>query len=145
MNPYVIGGGVAIIAVMGFLLKNSYERNGELEAKLATQAAETQEAADANETNLETIDQLRLKINELSTLRRTEAAEREKVLVEREAELARAVARADRLEQEREHEIDTNPDCADLTSLSLDLFCPATAAGLRSRTGSTSSNGDGNH
>jgi hypothetical protein len=47
MNPYVLGGGVALISILGLMLKGSLERNGELEAKLETQANETLECADA--------------------------------------------------------------------------------------------------
>lgn len=133
MNPYVLGGGAAIIVVMGFLLKHSYERNGELEAKLETQAAETVEAADANDSNLVTIRELRTDIEGMIEERRADTERREQVLVEREQELLRATARADRLEEERDNEINTNSDCADLTSLSLDMFCPNTASQLRQR------------
>ena len=41
MNMYVIGGAVLTIAVLGFLLKGSYERNGELKAKLEEQRAKS--------------------------------------------------------------------------------------------------------
>ena len=99
MNPYVIGGGLAVFALMGFLLKNSYERNGELEAKLETQANETLECSDANTTNQETITGLETQIAAMIEERRVDTERREQVLVEREQELARAVARADRLEE----------------------------------------------
>lgn len=143
MNPYILGGGAAIIVVMGFLLKNSYERNGELEAKLETQAAETQECADANETTMTTITTLREEIESMVEERRVDTERREQVLVEREQELLRARARADQLEEERENEIATNQDCADLTSLRVDLFCPATAGQLRERSRGAGGDGDG--
>lgn len=141
MNPYILGGGAAVIVVMGVLLKNSYEANGELEAKLETQAAETLECSDANTTNQETITTLEGRIATMIEERRVDTERREQVLVEREQELLRARARADRLEEERENEINTNPDCADLTSLSLDMFCPDTAHQLRQR--SIGAGGDG--
>ena len=142
MNPYVLGGGAAVIAIMGFLLKNSYERNGELEVKLENQAQETQECADANLTNDETITELEARIAALSTLRASEAAEREAMLAEREQELLRARARADELERERENEIESNEDCAALTSLDVGQFCPATAGQLRQRSRGPGGNGD---
>ena len=142
MNPYVIGGGLAALALMGFLLKNSYERNGELEAKLETQAAETLECSDANTTNQDTITALESRIATMIEERRVDTERREQVLVEREQELLRATARADRLEEERRNEQETNQDCADLTSLSLDDFCPATAHQLRQRSIGASSDGD---
>lgn len=142
MNPYIVGGGAAIIVVMGLLLKGSYERNGELEAKLDDQVQETNECVAANETNDETITQLESRIETLSTLRAAEAEERERVLTEREEELARARARADRLEREREDEIATNDDCAALMQLDLDSFCPATAHQLRQRSIGASGDGD---
>jgi hypothetical protein len=142
MNPYLLGGGVLALAVMGFLLKGAYERNGELEAKLETQAAETLEATSANTTNQETITELEARIAGMIEERRADTERREQVLVEREQELLRARARADRLEEERDNEIETNPDCADLTSLSLDMFCPNTASQLRQRSRSAGGNGD---
>lgn len=133
MNPYIIGGVALVIAIMGWQLKSSITRNGELEAKLEVQAGETQEAADANTSNVATILSLQKRIDLMIDQRRLDTERREQVLVEREQELSAANARADRLEREREDEIDTNPDCADLMSLSLDQFCPNTALQLRQR------------
>lgn len=133
MNPYVIGGVAIVIAVMGWQLKSSITRNGELEAKLETQASETLECADANLSNKVTIDTLQERIELMVNERRLDTERREEVLVEREQELTAARARADRLERERENEIETNPDCADLMSLSFDQFCPNNAFQLRQR------------
>lgn len=142
MNPWVVGGGLAAIAILGLLLKSSYERNGELEAKLETQAAETQECADANATNSTTITELETRIADMIEERRVDTERREQVLVEREQELLRARARADELERERDDEIAENQDCADLTSLNVGLFCPATAGQLRERSRGPGSHGD---
>lgn len=142
MNPYVLGGGAAIIVIMGILLKNSYERNGELESKLETQANETLECSDANNTNQETITQLEDRIATMVEERRVEAEEREAILVERSQELARALAEADRLREIRDDEQLENQDCADLNQLRVDLFCPATANSLRQRSRGAGSNGD---
>lgn len=143
MNPYVIGGGLAALALMGFLLKNSYERNGELEAKLETQAAETLECTDANSSNIETITTLENRIATMIEERRVDTERREQVLVERSEELAAALIRADRLEEERDNEADTNLDCAAYMALSLDDFCPATAHSLRQRSIGAGGDGDG--
>lgn len=142
MNPYILGGGAAIIVIMGLLLKNSYERTGELETKLETQAAETQECADANATTMTTITELTEEIESMVEERRVDTQRREQVLVEREQELLRANARAAELERERENEIAQNEDCADLTSLNVGLFCPATAEQLRERSRGESGDGD---
>lgn len=142
MNPWVLGGGAAVIVVLGFLLKGSYERNGELEAKLETQAQETREAADANDTNLETIGRLEARIATMVAQRAADAEKRERLLDEREQELLRARARADELEREREDEQNENQDCADLASLSVELFCPATGQQLRERSRGSSGDGD---
>jgi len=133
MNPYLIGGGVAVLGVMGFLLKNSYERNGELEALLDTQVEQTQECVTANLTNDAAITELEVALNAMTAGRAADAAEREAVLVERSQELAAARALADRLERERQDEIDTIPECADLMALSIDAACPATTHQLRQR------------
>jgi len=133
MNPYLIGGGVAVLSVMGFLLKNSYERNGELEALLDTQVDQTQECVTANLTNDAAITELEVALDAMTAGRAADAAEREAVLVERSQELAAARALADRLERERQDEIDTIPECADLMALSIDAACPATTHQLRQR------------
>jgi hypothetical protein len=140
LNQYLAIAGALAIVIMGALLKNSYERNGELEAKLKTQAEQTQEAADANVTNIETITKLKLQIGDMVEQRRVDAEKREQLLMEREADLMRARAEADRLRKLRENEQDENPDCKELARLRVDLFCPATADQLRQR-----SRGEGGH
>jgi hypothetical protein len=144
MNPVHIGAGIAalLVIILGGLLKSSYARNGELEASLQTQADQTIECADANSTMKASIIAMQLTIDNMVAKRKADAEERERVLDEREQELAQARARADRLEREREDEQSANPDCADLTSLSLDFFCPATAQQLRQRSIGEGGNGD---
>lgn len=133
MNPYVIGGGVVIISIMGFLLKNSYERNGELEAELRNANAATEEAADANVTNIETITTMEATIKTMVEERRVDTVRREKVLDDREQELAQARAVAAKLRKEREEAFNENPDCADLASLSVEFFCPLVGKELTER------------
>lgn len=142
MNPYVIGGVVIVMSIMGWQLKSSVTRNGELEAKLETQVEETQECVDANSSNNSTISTLENQIETMIEERRVDIVRRERVLVEREQELLRANARAAELERERDNEIATNQDCADLTSLDVGRFCPATAGQLRERSRGASGNGD---
>lgn len=142
MNPYVIGGGLALFAIMGVLLKGSYERNGELEAKLKTQAGETLECAAANESNDAAITLLETQLRDMIKGRAADAAAREAVLVRRSQELAEARALADRLERERDDEINTNPECKDIMALSFDAACPATAHQLRQRSIGISGDGD---
>lgn len=143
MNPYVIGGVALVIAIMGWQLKSSITRNGELQAKLEVQASETLECTDANSSNVITIRTLTADIRKMINERRVDTARREQAMAEREKELLRAHARADQLEREREDEIETNPDCATLTSLSVDMFCPDTALQLRQRSIGESSDQDG--
>ena len=133
MNPYLAGGVALIVLVLSWQLKASITRNGELMVRLETQVVETLECADANESNVTSISALERRINIMVEQRHADAEQRELVLVQREQELTAARALADRLEREREDEIDTNPDCADLMSLSLDQFCPNTAFQLRQR------------
>lgn len=142
LNQYLTIGAAIAIVVLGALLKSSYERNGELEASLKMQTDETLECAEANSTNQESLTTLESRIAAMIEERRVDTERREQVLVERSRELAAATARADRLEQEREDEQNENPDCADLSSLSLDMFCPATAHQLRQRTTGAGSDGD---
>lgn len=143
MNPYITGGLALVIIIMGWQLKSSITRNGELEAKLETQAEQTQEAVDANGTNQTTITTLTERIDKMVEDRRVDTERREEVLVEREREMLRLRARADDLERERDDEIETNPDCADLTSLRPDQFCPNTAVQLRQRSLGIGGDGDG--
>ena len=142
MNPYIVGGAALIIVVMGWQLKASITRNGELEAKLETQAAETLECADANAATMETISDLTKEIESMIEERRVDTERREQVLVEREQELLRVSARAAELEREREDEIATNEDCAALTGLRVNAFCPAAAEQLRERSRGAGGNGD---
>ena len=114
MNPYLIGGAAAVIFILGLLLKGAYEDKGELEAKLKTQADQTVECTDANETNTETITQLEERIATMVEERRIDTERREQVLAEREQEMQRLQARADELERERENESQTSEDCAAL-------------------------------
>lgn len=143
MNPYVLGGAALVIIVMGWQLKSSITRNGELSAKLETQVSETLECTDANATNLTTISNIREQIVKMVEQRRVDTERREQVLVEREQELLRARARADDLEREREDEIANNQNCAELASLDVGFFCPAIGEQLRERSRGAGGNGDG--
>jgi len=139
MNLYAIGGAVVVIAILGFLLKGSYERNGELKAELSIANAATNEAADANDTNQITITELRAKITTMTEERRVDTVKREKVLDERERELVAARTEAAKLRKERNEAFNENPDCVDLASLSVEFFCPAAGGELRSRASSQGS------
>lgn len=142
----LIGAAIAavVIGLLAWQLKAAVERNGELEAKLETQAQEAREAADANFSNLEVIGTLQRRLAAMIDQRRAEAAERERILDERDQELALARARADRLERERQDERIENPDCAELASLSIGEFCPSAADQLRVRSRGPRSDGDPN-
>lgn len=133
---------VLVVLALAWQLRVQLKRNGELEAKLDQQAQEAREAADANETNQETIGTLQARIEAMVAERRADAAERERVLAEREQELLRARARADELEREREDEREQNQDCAALSALDVASFCPATAEQLRVRSRGPGGNGD---
>jgi E3 ubiquitin-protein ligase DOA10 len=143
MNPYVIGGTILLIAILSWQLKSSITRNGELSAKLENQAAETLEATDANDTNMITITTLRSRILVMVEERRVDTERREQILVERDTELTQARVENDRLRGEREDEVDTNFDCAELQSLSVDFFCPIAGEQLRQRSRGPGSNEDG--
>lgn len=140
MNPYIIGGGILVVTIMGVLLKSSYERNGELEAELRNANAATEEAADANVTNITTITTLEERIKVMVEERRIDTVRREQVLDEREQQLATAVAEAAKLKEEREEAFNENPDCEDLASLSVEFFCPTVGKQLRERASDQSSN-----
>lgn len=142
MNPYITGGMALVIIILGWQLKASVTRNGELAAKLENQVSETQECADANVTTVGTVTALESRIATMIEERRVDTAIREEVLDERSQELLRANAVADQLRQERDHEIDDKPDCADLASLSVSFFCPDTGEQLRERSRGPGSNGD---
>lgn len=143
MNPYVIGGSILLIILLSWQLKSSIERNGELTAKLETQAAATLEATDANDTNMVTIQTLRDRIVVMIEERRVDTERREKVLVERDKELSEARAENELLRGEREDEADTNIECADLRSISVDLFCPVAGEQLRERSRGPGGDQDG--
>ena len=142
MNPYVIGGVGLLIVIMGWQLKSSITRNGELTAKLEVQAGETLECTAANTTNATTITELEERLAVMVVARRIESEQREQVLIERSKELAAAHIRAAELERIRDDEEAQNEDCADFADLSVDMLCPATAHQLRQR--SIGEGGNGN-
>jgi hypothetical protein len=144
MNPYVIGGVALVIAIMGWQLKSSVTRNGELSAKLETQAMETLECTDANSSNVKTITEIREQLVVMVNERRIDAELRETVMDERDQAIARARVAADELQEERDDEINSNPDCADLASLSVGFFCPDTGSQLRQRSSGQGGDQDGN-
>lgn len=132
-----------IIILLSWQLKSALERKGELTAKLETQASETLECTDANETSFTTITQLEKALEDITADRAADAASREAVLVERDRELSAARAENEVLRGEREDEADTNIDCADLRSLSVGLFCPVAGDQLRERSRGPGGNEDG--
>ena len=136
MNPYVIGGVALVIAIMGWQLKSSVTRNGELSAKLETQATETLECTAANASTVDTITRLEATITTMVEERRIDTERREQIMDERDQALARAQIVSDELQEERDNEIDENPDVA--------FFCPATGQQLRERSSGPGGNGDEN-
>lgn len=142
VNPYVAGGVALLIIVMGWQLKSSISRNGELETLLENQVSETEECVAANSSNSTTITDLQALIDDMIEGRRVEAAERERILVEREAEVLRWRARAGQLERERNNEIVTNEQCLEFNSLDPSRFCPQSASQLRLRSRGQNSDGD---
>ena len=144
MNPYVIGGVALVIAIMGWQLKSSVTRNGELSAKLETQATETLECTAANASTVDTITRLEATITTMVEERRIDTERREQIMDERDQALARAQIVSDELQEERDNEIDENPDCADLASLDVAFFCPTTGQQLRERSSGPGGNGDEN-
>ena len=143
MNPYIAGGMALAIIILGWQLKGSLTREGETAAKLETQAGETLECVTANRTNSKTIDTLEERITTMVEERRVDTERREQVLVEREQEILRQIARADELERDRDDEETANLDCAELRSLSVESFCPVAGEQLRQRSLGISSDGDG--
>ncbi len=140
MNPYIVGGTAIVILGMGWALKSSYERNGELEQKLKNQVTETEEAVAANESNQQAIRRLESRIETMLEERRLEAERRDQVIRDRDIELQVLLEDNERLRKEREEALNENPDCADLASLSIDYFCPTVGAELRERSRGPSSN-----
>jgi hypothetical protein len=111
-----------------------------LGASLEAQKSAIKEAVDANQSNQVTITDLQKRLNELVSQRKTDAEEREKVLSQRDQELAamRASAAAER---RRNRELfRSTASCEGLAELRIDLACPAIADRLRER-----SAGQGGH
>ena len=140
MNIYVLGGMALVIMILGWQLKASVTRNGELSTKLENQVLETQVAADANTTNMTTISQLRKKIETMIAQRKVDESVLRKVLDERSQELQAARAEADVLRDERDDDIFQNPDCGDLASLDVGFFCSVVGEQLRHRSTDQGSN-----
>ena len=141
-TPYILGFFLLGLLGGGWQLVKSIKRNGELETKLAQQVAEAKECADANTSNNVTITGLKKLIDDMVEERRVDTEERERVWVEREADLLRALARADELERERNDEIISNEQCMEFNSLDPARFCPESARQLRLRSRGQSGDGD---
>jgi hypothetical protein len=140
MNPYVIGGVAIVIFLLSWQLRSALKENGALEAKLITANEATTQAADANDTNQETITTLEARIVTMVEERRVDAVERDRVMDERDQELAVARAESIKLKEEREEAFNENPDCIDLASLDVGFFCPLVGVELRQRGTHQSSN-----
>lgn len=141
---FVVGGiGILLIAILGWRLLAAHERIGDLKTKLATQVEATEEAADANDSNIKTINELRAEIDSMIEQRKADAEQREAVIRERERELEAARALARRLQIERDDETETNLQCAEYNKLVMADFCPAAARQLRERSSGTGSDQDG--
>lgn len=133
MNLYIAAGASLVIALLSWQLKSALNHAGELEADLKHQVSETNECVSVNELNRDAVERLNNKIAELDQLRRSEAKEREAVLVRREEELTAARTRAAQLERERRNEIESNPACAEIMSISIRDVCPDATFQLRQR------------
>jgi len=141
-NPWLIGGVAIVIFLLSWQLRSALKENGALEAKLVTANEETNEAADANDTNQVAITKLEARITTMIEERRVDTVKRERVLDERDQELAAARAESVKLKKEREEAFNENPDCIDLASLDVGLFCPLVGDELRQRGTHQSSDGD---
>lgn len=140
MNPYLIGGAIVAFGILGWQLKSSIQRNGELEVRLETQVAETRECTAANGSNMTTITALQGRIETMVEERRIDTERREEILVQRDRELAIARADAAKAKRERRDEIESSQDCADFNSLRMDTVCPDGAVRLRERSQGNGSN-----
>lgn len=87
----------------------------------------------ANDTNQKTITELEGKINSMVAERALDAAEREKLMDQRDQELIAAQRAADRARRERDALFRSTPGCEELGRMDIGALCPAVAGRLQER------------
>lgn len=132
-----IGGYLAAV-LLGSLLLNCKTHNGELKAELKNQVAETEQALNANKTNMATITELQITVSDMVAERQANAEQREKELAERDRKLAKANAEAVEARKRRDEILRSTQSCEAYSNLVVADLCPAIASELRQR--STGSN-----
>ena len=134
--PYVA------LAIMTILYLGKRDDYAEVQIKLKNQANQTQEAADANVTNLVTINSLRARIDAMIAARKADQEARERLLAARDRELSIARLDAAKAKQERDRLLRSTESCENYADIVVADICPAIAIGLRERSRGPGSDGD---
>ncbi len=133
MNLWATIGGYAAAAILGLMLLSVNKRIGELETKLDVQVEETREAADANDSNMLTIAELKVKNRDLVAARKadTERSEREIGIRNMAIIVAQEVAAEER--RQRLEILKSTENCDTYANLVVADVCSAIALELRER------------
>lgn len=131
MNLYLTIAGWAAALILGLLLLKATGRVGELEAKLANQVSQTEEAVSANMANVVAIESLTNRIRIMVRDRKADAEVRARELRLRDSELAAARTEAELAKRQRDEML--QGECKSLSEIIVADVCPDTAVGLRER------------
>lgn len=131
--------GWALVLVVGWLWLGSRDRVAALEVKLDVQVSHTQEAADANASNLVTIETLRRANQSLVDERKADTARTQAELEKRAQAVSQWQQEATRLKRERDAIIRNDSACNAHGQAVFADSCPALAERLRERSRSQGS------
>jgi len=132
--------GLALLALTSFgamqshRLKNSQQEVGEQKALVDVAKQATQEAADANASNQDTIKRLQAQIETMIAQRKLDAEQRDAEIAKRDAAIVAARQETDRFKRKISNAFKSSADCTNLQGVRIDAVCPDVAVGLRERT-----------
>ncbi len=133
MNLWLTIGGYAIAAILGLLLLSANKRIGELETKLDVQVEETREAADANDSNMLTIAELREANRRMVAARKADAERSKREIGIRNMAIIVAQEVAAEERRQRIEILKSTENCDTYANLVVADVCSAIAVELRER------------
>jgi hypothetical protein len=138
----LLGMALILIAAQYYLLQRANEKVGRLKALQREQVAQTQLAADANETCIATVSELEASLAALAEARRLDREKADAVIADREERLSRAARRAAEERRARRELWNSTQSCTGLAALRVDLACSPVAERLRERSAGPGGDGD---
>lgn len=130
----IIGGvSLVIIGLLVWQLSNRIEEVGQLRGALDGQKKETTEAVDANKENNDEIDKLVARIETMVAERKSDQAETQKLLEERDRRIRLVTRERNEARRDRHDTFDSTESCKQFTGTVVRSACPIVADELRQR------------